>query len=392
VRTIDVAERRGRLGTRHLLASPARAPEHAAAAVVGLHSSDPSTVHLSAWARVLPFKPGDLEDALYERRSLVRMLGMRRTLFVVPRHLAAVMDEACTKALAAAERRRLIRMLEEQGIVPPGRGGRWLQRVTTKTLSAIGHRGEVTARQLTADVTELGEKLRFGEGKRWAGTMGVSTRVLFLLASQGRIVRARPLGSWVSGQYRWVRTEDWLGEPLEALDYREACAELVRRYVGAFGPVTTTDVRWWTGWTARLASDSLQAAGVVEVGLEEGVGFVLEDDVEPVDAPEPWVALLPGLDPTVMGWKERAWYLAGHGPQLFDRAGNAGPTVWADGRIVGGWIGRRDGEIAVELLETVSAATRHAIDAEVERLRDWLGEVRVTPRFRTPLEARLAAG
>ena len=60
--------------------------------------------------------------------------------------------------------------------------------------------------------------------------------------------------------------------------------------------------------------------------------------------------------------------------------------------VVGGWIGRRDGEIAVELLETVSAATRHAIDAEVERLRDWLGEVRVTPRFRTPLEARLAAG
>jgi hypothetical protein len=392
VRTIDVAERRARLGTRHLLASPARSPEQAAEAVVGLHSSDPSTVHLSAWARVSPFKPGDLEDALYERRSLVRMLGMRRTLFVVPRHIAAVMDEACTKALAAAERRRLIRMLEEQGIVPLGRGERWLQRVTTKTLAAIGQRGEATARQLTAYVPEFGEKLRFGEGKRWAGTMGVSTRVLFLLASEGRIVRARPLGSWVSGQYRWARTEDWLGEPLEALDHREACAELVRRYVGAFGPVTTTDVRWWTGWTARLASASLQAAGVVEIGLEEGVGFVLEDDVEPVDAADPWVALLPGLDPTVMGWKERLWYLGRHAPQLFDRAGNAGPTVWADGRIVGGWIGRRDGEIAVELLENVSAATRRAIDAEVERLRDWLGEVRITPRFRTPLEARLAAG
>jgi hypothetical protein len=392
VRTIHVAERRARLGRRHLLASPARSPEHAAEAVVGLHSSDPSTVHLSAWARVSPFKPGDLEDALYERRSLVRMLGMRRTLFVVPRHIAAVMDEACTKALAAAERRRLIRMLEEQGIVLPGRGERWLQRVTTKTLAAIGQRGEATARQLTVDVPELGEKLRFGEGKSWAGTMGVSTRVLFLLASEGRIVRARPLGSWVSGQYRWARTEDWLGEPLEALDHREACAELVRRYVDAFGPVTTTDVRWWTGWTARLASASLQAAGVVEIALDEGVGFVLQDDVEPVDAPDPWVALLPGLDPTVMGWKERLWYLGRHAPQLFDRAGNAGPTVWADGRIVGGWIGRRDGEVAVELLETVSAATRRAIDAEVERLRDWLGDVRITPRFRTPLETRLASG
>jgi hypothetical protein len=392
VRTIAVGERRARLGRRHLLASPGRSPEDAAVAVAGLHSSDPATVHLSAWARVTPFKPGDLEDALYERRSLVRMLGMRRTLFVVPRHLAAVVDEACTKALAAAERRRLIRMLEEQEIVPAGRGAQWLQRVASKTLDALSERGEATARQLTRDVTELGEKLRFGEGKRWAGTMGVSTRVLFLLASEGRIVRARPLGSWVSGQYRWARTEDWLGEPLEPLDHESACAELVSRYVGAFGPVTMTDVRWWTGWTAKLASTSLRAAGAVEVGLDDGVGFVLEDDAERVETPDPWVALLPGLDPTVMGWKERRWYLGEHGPTLFDRAGNAGPTVWADGRIVGGWIGRRSGEIAVEFLERVGARTRRSIEDEVERLRDWLGDVRITPRFRTPLESRLASG
>jgi hypothetical protein len=391
VRTIGVAERRARLGRRHLLASTGRSPEDAARSVVGLHSSDPSTPYLSAWARVSSFKPGDLEDTLYERRSLVRMLGMRRTMFVVPRHLAAVMDEACTKALAATERRRLIRMLEEQEVVPGGRGSRWLQRVAAKTLDALSERGEATARQLTADVPELGEKLRFGEGKRWAGAMGVSTRVLFLLASEGQIVRTRPLGSWTSSQYRWARTAHWLGEPLEVLDHDLACAELVRRYVGAFGPVTMIDVRWWTGWTAKLASSSLRAAGTVEVGLAEGVGFVLEDDVERGDAPDPWVALLPGLDPTVMGWKERGWYLGEHGAVLFDRAGNAGPTVWADGRIVGGWIGRRNGEIAVELLERVNARTRRSIKTEVERLRDWLGDVRITPRFRTPLERQLTS-
>jgi hypothetical protein len=390
MRTIDDDERRARLGIRHLLAAPGSSPEEAAAAVVGLHSTDPSSVYLEVFARASPFKVGDLEDALYERRSLVRMLGMRRTLFVVPRDFAAVMDQACAKALWAAQRTRLVRMLEEQAVVPAGRGERWVDRVSNKALAALAARGEATARQLSADVPELADKLVVGEGTRWAGTVGVSTRILFLLATRGEIVRARPLGTWISGQYRWARTEDWLGAPLEQPDHAAACAELVRRYLRAFGPATMTDVRWWTGWTARLAATSIAAAGAIEVALSAGTGFVLPDDLDRVEGPAPWVRLLPSLDATVMGWKERAWYLGEHGVALFDRAGNAGPIVMVDGRVVGGWTQRRDGAVVTELLERAPAATRRLIDAEAERLRDWLGDVRWTPRFRTPLETRLS--
>ena len=360
--------------------------------MVGLHSSDPASVYLSAWARVGGFVPADLEDALYERRSLVRMLGMRRTLFVVPRDLAAVMDEACTKALVPGERKRLIRMLEEQGLAPAGKGARWLLRVTSKTLEALVARGEATARELTKNVPELSAKLSFGEGKTWGGTMGVSTRVLFLLATEGRIVRARPLGTWTSGQYRWAPTETWLGEPLPQIHHDEACAELLRRWLHAFGPATTTDIRWWTGWTAKLAKTTLEAIGAEEVGLDEGAGHVLPDDVKKVSKVEPWVALLPGLDPTVMGWKERAWYLGDHASALFDRNGNAGPTVWTNGRVVGGWAQAGDGEVLVELLELVDARTRKKIDAERARLREWLGDVRIKTRFPTPLERTLSKG
>jgi hypothetical protein len=390
MRTIGTTERRARLGLRHRLARAAASVEETAEALVGLHSSDPTSVYLSARARVRGFAPGDLEDALYERRSLARMLGMRRTLFVVPREVAAVMDEACTKALAPPERRRLVGMLEDQGVASAGEGGRWLRRVAAETLEALARRGPSTARELTKDVPDLGAKLVFGEGRTWAGTMGVSTRVLFLLAAEGEILRARPLGTWVSGQYRWARTEDWLGEPLTTIDHAEACADLLGRYLHAFGPVTTTDVRWWTGWTARLTATTLEAIGAVEVGLDEGVGWVLPDDLDRVTSTRRWVALVPGLDPTIMGWKDRGWYLGEHGPPLFDRNGNAGPTVWADGRVVGGWIQRASGEIAVELLERVDARTRTAIDAERDRLRTWLGDVRVTPRFRTPVEQALS--
>jgi len=359
--------------------------------MVGLHSSDPTTVYLSARARVDGFAPADLEDALYERRSLVRILGMRHTLFVAPRDLAAVMDAACTKALAPPERRRLIGMLEEQGIAEPGAGARWLSRVSDKTLDALDARGQATARELTKDVPELGAQLRFGEGKTWAGTMGVSTRVLFLLASEGRVVRGRPLGSWTSGQYRWARTESWLGESLERLDHAEACTELLRRWLRAFGPGTIADVRWWTGWTARLSTTTLHTLGAVEVELDEGTGYVLPDDEDAFEDPGPWVALLPSLDPTVMGWKERSWYLGEHSADLSDRNGNAGPSVWANGRVVGGWTQHGDGEVIVELFEPVDAGTRRRVDIERERLRAWLGDVRIKLRFPTPLSTRLAA-
>lgn len=391
MRKIGVEERRARLGLRHLLAKLATSPDEAAAEMVGLHSSDPASVFLSARARVDGFVLADLEDALYERRSLVRMLGMRRTLFVVPRDLAAVMDEACTKALVPGERKRLVNMLKDQRIAPKSKGARWLERVEAETLQALVARGQATARELTKDVPQLGAKLSFGEGKTWAGTMGVSTRVLFLLATQGRIVRARPLGTWTSGQYRWAPIETWLGEPLPAIDHAEACAELLGRWLRTFGPATATDIRWWTGWTAKLTTTTLGAIRAEEVELDDGTGYVLPDDVKKVNEVTPWVALLPGLDSTVMGWKERTWYLGDHASELFDRNGNAGPTVWANGHVVGGWAQTDEGEVIVELLEPVDAKTRKMIDLERNRLREWLGDVRIKTRFPTPLERTLRA-
>jgi hypothetical protein len=176
-----VGERRARLGVRHRLATQAKTVDQVADALVALHSSDPVTVYLTAFARVARFTPADLEDALYERKSLLRMLGMRRTLFVVPRDVAAIMDEACTKLLVPAQRARLARMLEEQGIAADG--ATWVRRVSQRTLEALRSRGEAAAVELTKDVPDLRKKLSFGEGKTWGGDVGVSTRILFLLAT-----------------------------------------------------------------------------------------------------------------------------------------------------------------------------------------------------------------
>jgi hypothetical protein len=151
-------------------------------------------------------------------------------------------------------------------------------------------------------------------------------------------------------------------------------------------------MRWWTGWTARETRAALAAVSHRQVDLDGAVGYVLEDDLEPTPISEPVAALLPTLDPTTMGWKERGWYLGPHGPTLFDTNGNAGPTVWWDGRVVGGWSQRRDGEVAFELLEDVGADAVAAVEAEAARVADWVGDVRFSPGFLPPFQRALGEG
>ena len=388
---IGVEERRARLGLRHRLAGgPADEPVEVARDLVALHASDPTTVHLSAAARMREPEVAAVERALYEDRTLIRMLGMRRTMFVAPDELAPAIQAACTDAIAARERARLAARLQGAGVADDAAA--WLADVEAATLAALRARGEAAAAELSADEPRLRTSVLMAAGKPYAARQNVSTWVLSQLSMDGLIVRGRPRGSWISSQYRWSPVERWLPGGMVRWTAEEAGAELVRRYLRTFGPAPLADIRWWTGWTARQTAAALARLETAEADLGGGAtGVLLADDLGPVAAPEPWIALLPSLDATPMGWSQRGWFLGEHGPPLFDRSGNIGPTVWSDGRIVGGWAQRADGEVALRLLEDVGAEATAAIEAAAARLRAWLGDVRFTPRFRTPLERELSA-
>jgi DNA glycosylase AlkZ-like len=391
MRRVDVQERRARLGVRHLLASPSGGgPVEVARAMVALHATDPATVHLSAAARMAEPDVARVERALYDERTLIRMLGMRRTMFVAPDELAPLIQASCTDAIAVRERARLVKRLADAGVARDAAA--WLEEVEAATLAALARRGEAAAAELSADEPRLRTSVVMAPGKPYSARQNVSTWVLGQLSMDGLVVRGRPRGSWISSQYRWSPVERWLPAGMARSDPAEAGAEIVRRYLRAFGPTPVTDVRWWTGWSARRVAGALGRLDVAEVEVDGGPALLLADDLEPVAAPPPWTALLPALDPTPMGWQERGWFLGEHGPALFDRSGNVGPTVWSEGRVVGGWAQRADGEIAVRLLEDVGADARASIDARAARLRAWVGDVRFTPRFRTPLERELSSG
>ena len=378
MRLVSDVERRRRLAVRHALAPGHRAadPEAATAAMTVLHATEAPSVYLSLWARVDGLRIADVDRALYDDRTLVKQLAMRRTLFVFPRDLLPAAWGSASARVAAALRARLVKEVEQGCIADDGAA--WLETACAATLARLADGDELSAARLREQVAELDGRLDIGRGK-YAANVTVAPRVLTQLGVEARIVRGRNGGHWRTARPQWTLAETWLGERPAPIEERAGYAELVRRWLGTFGPGTEADLVWWLGGTKTAVRHALADVGAVEVALEAGgTGWLLGDDVDDAPEVEPWAALLPVLDPTVMGWKERSFYLGDHGPMLFDTNGNAGTTAWWDGRIVGCWVQDADGAVVLGYLEDVGAEARAALAAEAERLTTWLDGHRVS--------------
>jgi Winged helix DNA-binding domain len=389
---IPAAQRRARLGLRHLLAAEARAsdPADVARSLVAVHGTDPSSVYLGILARMADGGIADVERALYTDRTLIRLLGMRRTVFVTTAGIAPVVQRACSDAVAASERRKLLGWLAEAGVAPDVE--EWLAGAEQAALAVLAERGQATAAELAAADARLAVRLRLAQGTSSAGQFNVASRVLLVLAAQGKVVRARPGGTWTSHQYWWTPMAAWYPDGLDNWQARDAEVELARRWLHSYGPATLDDLQWWAGWTRTQVRRALGQLQPAEVDLDGVPGVALADDLEPAPEPEPWAALLPGLDSTPMGWRHRDWFLGEHAVRLFDQTGNTGPSLWWDGRIVGGWAQDRDGQIVCQFAEDVGADAVAAAEAAALRLATIVGTARLAPRTRgrTWLEQELA--
>ena len=384
VQMIDAEQRRVRLARRHRIAPGFRAAdvEAATASMVCLHATDPATVYLSAWARTDAMTVADLDRALYADRTLVKHLAMRRTLFVFPREALAAVQAGASERVEKSERERLIRQVAQAGLAPDAT--RWFADASAAVLAVLAER-DATSTALRAEIPLLEGAIMYGAGKSWGGPVPIGPRVLTSLSAAGLIVRGANRGAWTTSAPTWTSTTRWLGHEIERIPGPLARARLVEQWLRAFGPGTVEDLTWWLGSTLTAVRRALVDVGAVEVAIDSRTGYVLPDDLAPVDPVGPWVALLPSLDPTIMGWYERDWYLGAHRKQLFDTFGNAGPTAWCDGRAVGAWRQTAGGEVLLDLLEDVGHEAEAALEAEAARLTGWLDGVRILPRFPSPL-------
>ena len=404
--TLDAGRVSASLFRRQRLHPSTRARDVTALAhdILALHATDPATIHLSAWARLEPETLADvaaaLRRALVEKRTLVRTVAMRHTLFVVASSELAPFQSAYVERLGTAERRRCKRLLVSAGCCDEASADDFLNHLCEKVCDALGDVPR-TVPELAQTVPELAANFVNQPEKPYGGKMTIGSHLVDGMGVLGYAVRGPVVGGWRSGQCAWARLDRWLPNvDATALEPAAGRSHVLRRYLDVFAPVTFDDAVWWTGFTKgqiRAALETVDDLVRVEVEGWDGEYLALAGQLEELSTGSETdgdvnVALLPALDPYVMGYKRRQRFFDPDWiSRLFDRNGNAGPTVWVSGRCLGGWAQRADGKVVFELLEPASKIVRAAVAAEARRLEQALGEERVKPRFPTPLVKELQA-
>jgi hypothetical protein len=346
------------LGKQHLApGSAGRDVVSLAADLIGLHATSSLSPYLSAAARLDSFRADDLDRELYERRSLFRLTCMRGTVFVVPRDLAPVLF-AATRAATAGEARRWLELAGDDY-------RRWAPAVLD-TLAGT-----------TASAAELRAQLGADDGL---------SGVISMLCAEGLVLRDRPTGTRRSSAFRYRRFDDVFPDlDLSAVPESAAVEELVHRYVAAYGPVGLHDIAWWSGLSLATVRPAVAALGDTLVpidvaGAQEEL-VMTADDLSQADngvaIAAGSVALLPVLDPLLMGFRNRDRFLD---PSLrgfvYDAGGNATFTVLVEGRVAGVWdlTERPRPAVRVLLFDAAHPSRRAVLDRCVEVAEFWFGE------------------
>jgi hypothetical protein len=179
----------------------------------------------------------------------------------------------------------------------------WLAGTQDGVAAAVERLGTATGAELAKAEPRLRTALLPTTDKAYDVRRAITSQVLTLMAMEGRLVRGRPLGSWLSRQHAWEPPTAWWPDGIEPVEPAQARVRLVEEYLRRFGPALETDVAWWTGWAKGATRRALAAVDTVD----RAGGLVLADDDVPTDDVAPTAVLLPALDPTPMGWKQRDW-------------------------------------------------------------------------------------
>jgi hypothetical protein len=316
----------------------------------GLHATGAAVPYLSLWARRKDFDKRHLQKALYDERSLGKVLCMRNTLFILPKELLPIAYQATQKQRDAL----VSRWLRHHGI-PLER----YQRFAAEIRDLLGS----TAKTATEIKQEFGNRSL--------------TALLDVMPFDWQLIRGRPRGTWRSNLHEYGAFEAWFPDvDLESYSAEEALVRLVQHYLCALGPASEEDIVWWAGLgkleiRQALAAMKEQLSEIQIEGLGPGY-LLLTKDLKALERryhKQRAIKLLPSLDPYIMGYKDRRRVLPPERyNQVFDRAGNALPTVWLDGRVIGVWLENKE-RSALEVLLFQEADKRLLAELEIEAPR-----------------------
>jgi winged helix DNA-binding protein len=298
----DLAATRAR--AQHLLGGRLRDPGAAVREVVGVQAQEPVAAALSIRVRTAGLTRVDVDRALVEERSIVRLWAMRGTIHLVPAEDARWLVELLGPLALTATHRRLGQL----GVPEDDR-----PRAVELIRSALAEHGPLTRAELMEPLAHAG-----------ITTGGQAAAHLpYLAAVEGHVC----FGPTRGGKPTFVLRDDWLGRDLPRLSRERALAELARRYARAYGPAEPEDFAAWSGLPLRDAREGW--AAVRQAGSEH---------VDPAAPDSPDVRLLPAFDTYLLGYRSRDFAVpAAHARKVWPGGGIVRPTVVANGRAVATW-------------------------------------------------------
>ncbi|GAB06894.1 winged helix DNA-binding domain-containing protein [Gordonia amarae] len=325
--------------------------------VVGMQSQDPKAAFFGLHARLENFAPDEL-DGLMTDRETVRMALLRSTVCLVDTEDARWIRPAVQPALDAE-----------------------LTGTHTRRLVAASPEAIVdAARTILADGPIAGDDL----GKRLAQRFpdeapATLTRVVRCALA---LVQVPPRGLWSGrGKPTYALFDDWVGPAEPALTGDDARAELIRLYLRGFGPATVAAIQMWSGiggltpLVEKMEADweLEKLTGPDGETLYDLDGLGLADPGEP--AP---VRLLAPYDHVIAAAADRRRVAGEDALNAIKTAnGQMRGLILVDGWLSGTWSvakarGKAPAEVAVELFGEPAEEQRAGLDAEVERLREFV--------------------
>ncbi|MEU8245706.1 winged helix DNA-binding domain-containing protein [Nonomuraea sp. NPDC048916] len=340
-----------RLERQGLTAPAGGTPADVVSAMCGAHAQVMSAAELSVGSRLDGVTRSGVRHALWDERSLVKTHGPRGTV-----HLLAARD--------------LPMWVGTMSRLPAGHqaspdGVRLTAAQTDQVIEAI--RTVLDGRELT--IEELSDAV-VGVTGSWAGDLVMPGFQTMWPRWRQAMATAAHQGAFVFGPARGRRvTYTSLPDGFEPVDGR---AELLRRYLTAYGPATPGQFAQWLGapkaWAARL----FESADLEEVRFEGAPAWVVAGDTGVPDGPPEGVRLLPYFDAYVVAGRPRELLYPGEAAARALAGGQAGnfPVLLVDGTVAGVWHQRRSGRkirVTVEPLRPLSRARLSELDEQVAR-------------------------
>ncbi|MER5391118.1 winged helix DNA-binding domain-containing protein [Saccharopolyspora sp. NPDC002686] len=324
----------------------------AVAHLCGLQAQEPQEPFVGLWSRLRGFDPAVLSDLLVERH-VVRTHLMRRTV-----HLVTADD-------ALAWRARHGSMLRQRVL------GVYRSELAEVDLEELADAGRaVVADGEPRSMPELARAL----ADRWPEP---GTRALgeVLVAALIPMVQLPPRGLWrQKGAARNLPVASWLGrevDPLPENGSDPVGEALVRRYLAAFGPATSADLRAWCGLAGLPGAVPAIREELISFRDERGRELLdLPDAPRPdPDTPAP-VRFLPAFDNAILGYQDRSRIIDDDHRGL-SVAGER--VVLVDGRVAATW-NVVDGTVNVTPLHRFSRTDRTEVAEQGRELAAFLSD------------------